>query len=73
MLPPILLFGEILAPAIINLYLNSLSSSKTALAEGTTAWLWSQVAKERLNKAVANKAVIDKIIIETKRRIYKKE
>ena len=71
--PPILLFGEMLAPAIINLYLNSLSSSKTALVGRTTVWLWNQVAKERLNKAVANKAVIDKLIIETKQRTYKKE
>lgn len=71
MLPPILLLGGTLTPATTGSHLNSPSSFKAALAGGTTAW--SQVAKEGLNKAAADKAATDKITEETQRRTYEEE
>lgn len=73
MSPPILLLGGTLTPATTGSHLNSPSSSKAALAGGTTARLWSQVAKEGLNKAAADKAVTDKTTAETERRTYEEE
>lgn len=70
---PTLLLGGTLTPATTGSHLNSPSSSKAALAGGTTARLWSQVAKEGLNKTAADKAVTDKTTADTERRTYEEE
>lgn len=59
--------------ATTDSHLNSPSSSKAALAEGTTARPWSQVAREGLDKAAADKAATDKTTAETQRRTYEEE
>lgn len=73
MTPLILLLGGTLILATTDSHLNSPSSSKAALAEGTTARPWSQVAREGLDKAAADKAATDKTTAETQRRTYEEE
>lgn len=73
MTPLILLLGGTLILATTDSHLNSPSSSKAALAEGTTAQPWSQVAREGLDKAAADKAATDKTTAETQRRTYEEE
>lgn len=75
MTPLIPLLGGTLTPATTGSHLNSPSSSKAALAGGTTAQPWSQVAREGLDadKAAADKAATDKTTAETQRRTYEEE
>lgn len=59
-----------LTPATMGSHLNSPSSSRAALAGGTTARPWSQIFKKGVNKAAADKAATDKTTAETQRRRY---
>jgi len=78
MTPPILLLGGTMTPATTGSHLSSPSSSKLALAGGTMARSWSQVAKKGLNKAAAVKAAADeattdKTTAKTQQRTYEEE
>ncbi len=70
MTPLIPVLGKTLTPATMGSHLNSPSSSRAALAGGTTARPWSQIFKKGVNKATTDKAATDKTTAETQRRRY---
>lgn len=73
MTPVIPLLGGTLTPAPTGSHLNSPSSSRAALAEGTTARPWSQVVREGVTKAAADKAAPDMTTAEAQRGRYEEE